>query len=456
MIGALGKTLSRWSERWVPDPFVLALGLTLLTFALGLGFGAALEDLSMSERVSALAAGWYDEFYATGLMKFALQMCIVLILGHALAMSRPVRRGIEALARAVKSPRAAVVVVALVACVASLVQWGLGAIAGAFMAREMGRAFAREGRAVHYPLLGAAGYAGFLVWHGGLSGSAPLKVAEAGHFLEAHIGVIPIDETLFSALNIAVTLSLLFIIPAVFFALMPTDEADMVGFSQELEDAEHDEAPDASESAGVVAALEHGPWLSRFVALCIAAFVAWYFASRGAAGWTLDSINLIFLGLGLALHRSPMAYARAVGDGARGAAGIILQFPFYFGILGLLKSSGLIVQIADFFVSISSATTFPVYTFFSAGLVNFFVPSGGGQWAVQGPVMMQAVARLGVEPYKVVMALSYGDAWTNMLQPFWALPLLGIMGLRARDIIGYTGFLIIVTAPVFLILLAAF
>jgi len=167
----------------------------------------------------------------------------------------------------------------------------------------------------------------------------------------------------------------------------------------------------------------------------------------GVGGWNLDSINLAFLSLGIALHRSPAAYMESVVDGVRGCAGIIIQFPIYFGILGILKSSGLIVDVSQLFLSFATPATYPVLTFFSAGIVNFFVPSGGGQWAVQGPVMMQGVQAMGVEPSKVVMALAYGDAWTNMLQPFWALPLLGIMGLQAREIMGYTSLVLLISGP---------
>ena len=453
MISKLGSRLAGFSEKYVPDPFVFAIVLTIATFVLALFFGQTFEELSFGERVVALGAGWYADFYGTGLMKFALQMCIVLITGHALAMTRPVRRGIEAVAKLARTPRGAAAIVALVACLASLIQWGLGAIAGAFMAREMGRAFAREGRAVHYPLLGAAGYAGFMVWHGGFSGSAPLKVAEPGHFLEDTLGVIPITETLFSPLNIVVTGMLLVVIPLTFWLLMPGDEDEMRGYEGSLEDLENEDECIDSRSK-LVATLESSRLLSTLLAVFVFAYLAHFFSVKGAAGWNLDSINLTFLGLGLLLHPSPRSYVDAVVDGVRGCAGIILQFPFYFGILGLLKASGMIVQVAEFFVSISSDITFPILTFLSAGLVNFFVPSGGGQWAVQGPVMMQSISELGVPAHKAIMALSYGDAWTNMLQPFWALPLLGIMGLRARDIIGYTAFLMLLTGPLIMLLLA--
>ena len=462
MIAKLGQTLSKLSARFVPDPFVIVLALTLLTFAISFVFGDKVAALSASERARALADGWFADFYGTGLMKFALQMCIVLITGHALALSRPMQSLIRRVCGVANSPGSAVVIVSLVSSLASLLQWGLGVIVGAFMAREMGKHFAREGKPVHYPLLGAAGYAGFMVWHGGLSGSAPLKVAEPGHFLEAQIGVIPISETLFGTLNIAVTLTLIITIAGSLWALMPTDASEMTPYRGPLDDAsQEDEDEDVARGEGgeeqpagrAIAFLERTRMLNLVCGGMLALWCVQFFARKGVAGFNLDTINMLFMTLGILLHRSPRSYLAAVVDGARGCAGIILQFPFYFGILGLLKASGLITQVATGFVQISSATTFPVFTFLSAGLVNLLVPSGGGQWAVQGPVMMEAVETLGVEPTRVIMAMAYGDAWTNMLQPFWALPLLGIMGLKAREIIGYTGFVLLVTGPVIMAML---
>jgi short-chain fatty acids transporter len=455
MIARLGSTLHRLSERYVPDPFVLVLILTVVTACAGFLVGGAVAELSPLERAATLGQGWFGRLYDAALMKFAMQMAIILLTGHALAMSAPVQRLIRGATQWVTTPGAAVVVVTLVALVASLIQWGLGAIAGAFAAREMGRAFAEQGRAIHYPLLGAAGYAGFLVWHGGLSGSAPLSVAQPDHFLVATLGVIPVSQTLFSPLNMAVTLTLLILIPLLFWALTPKDPEEIRGFPlwEPREDAPSVEAPLSTTTHPILAALESSRWLNLIVGLAMLGVTAHYFAVRGVAGWNLDSINLLFLTVGIVLHPTPRSYAAAILDGARGAASILLQFPFYFGILGLLVTSGLIVQISEMFLTISTATTYPVFTFLSAGLVNFFVPSGGGQWAVQGPVMMEAIDALGVSPHRAIMALSYGDAWTNMLQPFWALPLLGITGLKARDIIGYTSFVFLVTGPVFLLFL---
>ena len=180
------------------------------------------------------------------------------------------------------------------------------------------------------------------------------------------------------------------------------------------------------------------------------------FPEAGLGFITPDFINLLLLGLGLMLHRSIISFIKAVEEAIGGASGILIQFPLYFGILGMMKHSGLVGQISDFFVEYSNPTTFPVYTFISSGLVNIFVPSGGGQWSIQGPIIIQAASQIGVPAPKAIMALAYGDQVTNMLQPFWALPLLGITGLKARAILPYTFALMIVGSLLFLTVLMLF
>jgi short-chain fatty acids transporter len=275
-----------------------------------------------------------------------------------------------------------------------------------------------------------------MVWHGGLSGSAPLKVAEPGHFLEGKIGVVGLGQTLGSWMNLGITGALVVVIPLTLWWMLPRDEARWASVPEAI--LARDEAPGGAERWG---------WLGRGAGLWVVCGVVWAVGSGGMV-WGLDAINLGFFGLGLALHRGPGAYMAAVGEGVRGCAGVIAQFPLYFGIVGVLKVSGLAGMMAGWFVAVSSAQTLAVWTFLSAGLLNMLIPSGGGQWAVQGPVMVEAALRLGVEPARVVMALAYGDAWTNMLQPFWALPLLGVMGLEARQILGYTTVVMCVTGPV--------
>jgi short-chain fatty acids transporter len=173
-------------------------------------------------------------------------------------------------------------------------------------------------------------------------------------------------------------------------------------------------------------------------------YLVYYFATKGFE-LNLDIVNFAFLFLGILFQRTPINYVRAVSEGAKACAGIIVQFPFYAGIMGMMAKSGLVGVIAGWFVAISGPLTYPVFTFLSAGLVNIFVPSGGGQWAVQGPIMVEAAKVLNLSIPKTIMAVAYGDQWTNMLQPFWALPLLGITRLKAREIVGYTMVVMILT-----------
>jgi short-chain fatty acids transporter len=170
-------------------------------------------------------------------------------------------------------------------------------------------------------------------------------------------------------------------------------------------------------------------------------YIVYHFSTKGF-DLGLNIVNFIFMFVGILLHGTLRRYIDAIIEAAKGASGIILQFPFYAGIMGMMTGANadgasLAGVISNGFVSISTVKTFPVFTYLSAGIVNFFVPSGGGQWAVQGPIMMPAGQALGVPAAKTALAIAWGDAWTNMIQPFWALPALGIAGLGARDIMGY-------------------
>jgi short-chain fatty acids transporter len=451
VIARLGSTLSRWSARLVPDPFVLALALTFVVLAVGVGRLVATGTPEGDGPLWTVLAGWADGFSDTGGLAFALQMGLVLVTGHAMAMSPPVQRAIRAVAGVPKTAAAATAIVAVVACAAALIHWGLGAIAGALLAREIGRHAASRGVALHYPLMGAAAYAGMAVWHGGLSGSAPLVVAE-GASAEL-IGTIPLSETLLSPLNLVVMPVMVALIATLFFLLTPRREAELVP----PDPASFPALPERARRPidGAVA------WLQESAAPGVLVGAAGLFTvlslvASDRIGFDIHSVNMVFLFTGLILQGSLRHYVEAVAEGARGAGAIILQFPLYFGILGVMKASGMIDWISSGLVALSSPATFPVVAFGSAGFVNLLVPSGGGQWAVQGEILLSAGADLGVDPRTTIMAFAYGDAWTNTLQPFWALPLLGIMGLRARDIIGYTATLFLamaVVVPVLLLLL---
>jgi len=227
------------------------------------------------------------------------------------------------------------------------------------------------------------------------------------------------------------------------YLLTPRQDADLVAPPARVEPAPGLQA----HPSGLVRALDHGPLVTWALGLLGVWWSVRYLRAHGLQALDPNAMNFMLLTVGLLLSGSPRALMDTATEAARACAGIIVQFPFYGGILGILVASGLAVKLGGLLPAGPSAL--PLSTFLSAGLVNLFVPSGGGQWAVQGPVVMQAAVQTGVEPGRVVLALAWGDQWTNLLQPFWALPLLGITGLRAGDILGYTVTLAFVLGLVF-------
>ena len=343
--------------------------------------------------------------------------------------------------------------VGFAACSSALLNWGLGLIVGAMLAREVGRSMHRRGVPCHYPLLCAAGYTGLLIWHGGLSGSAPLSMTS----LEQASKVLPkafvdgrgdsllvgLDLTTFSTLNFVVTLGLLAIIPACLALLAPRDARDTQGVDRFAKASAPDRALDTddddhSSGGSIPDWLDRTPVLAWAVAIPLALGLYRFLSTRGWATLGLSEIIAAMLGLGLIMHGSLRSYAAAAEEGARESAGVMLQFPLYGGILAMMAASGLVEQFSSAMAAASTERTLPVGMFLVASVLNMFITSGGGLWGVMGPIALTSGAELGVPPEKMVMAVAYGDQVTNMLQPFWALPLLAITGVKARDIVGYT------------------
>ena len=442
MIARLGLLISGVFRRIMPDPFVLAVLLTFLVAALAL----VLTPTSPG----AVISSWASDAGFWSLLKFAMQMALILVTGHAVASSPPVARLLRRLADRPSTQRGAVALVTVLACATGMINWGLGLIVGAVAAREVGLAMRRKGVPTHYPLLCASGYLGLMIFHGGLSASAPLKVTRAKEIADifgpgAPIGPMSLDTTLLSPLNLFVTGGLLLLLPLLMVALAPTDASRIVEAPPPRPVVPAATEPvdgfDEPKPRGI-RLLEDTPLVSFLFALLIAAW-AWrfYFPADGPSGareLTPDSLNLTMLLAGLLLHRTPANYVRAIDEAAAGCSGIILQFPIYAGIMGIMHASGLTALLSNAFASIGTAATLPLTTFYSACVVGLLVPSGGAQWAVQGPIAMHAAVQAGVPPQGMVMAIAYGDELANMLQPFWALPLLAITGVRARDVVGYT------------------
>ena len=525
MVNRLGCALSSVFQRFMPDPFLFALILTFVAMLLALGFteqpvfeAAELPDGTIEHQevldedgepvtrattiMDVLNAwrgvdprtgrvAWDNGFW--GLLAFAMQMSLILVTGYALATSRPVRFVLNWFAAIPKTSASGAATVALVAMLAGLINWGFGLVVGAVLAKKMAALARTSGIKMHYPLLGAAGYMGLLVWHGGLSGSAPLEIAGAVHGDAA----IPVSETLFGAMNLLTNALLLVAVPVLFYLMAPKREGEIVEIRPDQmlpheadrhfppadegepkpADLERDpadaqskgaapegEAPPsgrAPDEASPQDKLTVGDKLNRSplttVLICLIAFaVIVNDLLEGRFNLDLFTVPFLFLFFGLLAHWRPIHYVRAVGQGTSGAAGILLQFPFYAGIFGILVGTGLNDVIVEWISAAATQETLPVLSFLSAAVVNMFIPSGGGQWAVQGDIALGSAARLGIDPALAVMFVAYGDQITNMLQPFWALALLGITGLRARDIMGYTAAIMLLVLPIFLVLITAF
>ncbi len=442
-------------QNFLPDAFVFCIILTIIVFI------AAIPVTGMSpiEVVAAWGGGVWN------LLAFSMQMALVLVLGSALANAPVVKKGIVALADIPKKPSSSIAFVFVISAIACFINWGFGLIVGALLAKEVAKKIPN----VDYRLIIAAAYAGFVIWHSGISGSIPLSMTTLNaDGVIANTGgavtePVPTSETIFSAWNLIMIVVLVIVLALVLKAMHP-DEKDTVSIDPALLVDEEKTYPEPVTPAEKI---ENSPILSIITVVLGVVYIVYYFVNAGniLSALTLNIVNLIFLILGIAVHKTPIGYVRAITQAADSAGGIILQFPFYAGIQGMMVTAGasgvsLAAAMSNFFVSISSPRSFPVFCYLAAGVVNFFVPSGGGQWSVQGPIMMPAGLELGVSPAVTAMGIAWGDAWTNMLQPFWALPALGVAGLGARDIMGYCAIVLIVsgivTALGFIILVPIF
>lgn len=427
-------------NRLLPDPFILAIILSIVVYIAAM-LATGLGPLAMLD-----AWGNSDGFW--GLLAFSMQMALVLVLGSAMASAPICKRALGALAGLARDKKSAIVITTVVSVICCWLNWGFGLVVGALLAKEV----ARRVRTVDYRLLIASAYSGFVVWHAGISGSIPLSLVEGKTFSDV-LYQAPLTSTIFHPMNLVICAAILIVLPIINCAMHPDDGHTIVIDPSLLERKEEKKDYDIKTPADK---LEHSRILWVITGVAGLAYVIYYFIKQGKAGvsignsLTLNLVNFIFLFLGIILHGDLRRYVDAMVRAASSAAGVLLQFPFYAGIMGMMvvqnaDGASLAGVISNFFVSISNRVTFPLLTFLSAGIVNFFVPSGGGQWAVQGPIVMKAASDLGVDLGVSATALAWGDAWTNMIQPFWALPALGIAKLSAKDIMGYLVIVLIVT-----------
>lgn len=415
-------------QRYLPEPFIFAIVLTVVAALLAM----PICHQTPIEVVENWGGGVWN------LLAFSMQMALVLVCGSALASAPVIRRSISALASLPKTPAGAIALVTSVSAVACWLNWGFGLIVGVIFAKEI----ARRLSGVDYRLLIASAYSGFVVWHAGISGSIPLTMATPGDSLAkatngALTSPVPISHTILDLHNIVIVLAVIVAITIVNSLMHPKSGAVVVDPALLVEE------PDTVKAVSATPAerLENSPVLSWVISLLGLSYLVIHLFVRGGA-FDLNSVIMLFLFVGIVLHGTPVRYVRAFGKAASGASGILLQFPFYAGIMGIITgvgASGICfgTVISNACISISNPTTYPLLTFLCAALLNLFVPSGGGHWAIQAPIMFAAGADLGVDPGLTGTAIAWGDAWTNLIQPFWALPALAIARLNAKDIMGF-------------------
>ena len=438
------KAYNHFFEKHFPSTFGLAIWLSIIVFLSALLFG--------NHQPSDLILFWYQGLWNESFLAFAFQMILMLVLGHTIALSPIMGNLINRIIAPINTTHMAVFVTAFVCVFLGFINWGLGLIFGAILARKIGEKFITHNKPLNYPLVAAAGYSSMMVWHGGISGSATSKVAEKGHLMtlssnSVHIpAYISYDQTVFSSMNIFTSVLLLILVPG--FLWIISKKINSKDYSIRFDSI--DLKPHNSNDTKI--------WTkNRFLGFTFLA-IAVFIAIRGN-GWTeinANFINFCLLSIGILSFSKIEYFFTSLEEALKGASGIAIQFPLYFGIMGILNHTGLTQDLTQFLVSYSSQNLAPIFTFISAGMVNIFVPSGGGQWAIQGKIVIESASLLEVPLNKMVMAFCYGDQITNMLQPFWALPLLAITKLKASDIFPYTLLLFVVGLVIFLTALIVF
>lgn len=426
LLPRLADRLARVSARWVPDSFSIACLLTLVTFALGLTAGRAGPVACLR----AWGAGFWD------LLSFAMQIAVVIFAGYMVAVSPPVTRALEAVARLPRSPRQAVAWTAFLSLALCWLNWGLGLIASAVLVRFM----ARRNPGADYRLLVAVAYLGMgATWHAGPSGSVPLLLATPDTFMirDGLIpGPIPLSQTVFTPLNLGLTAFVTIGLTVFALLLHPPAGQAVRADPRALEALSAFEPPCRPDQPQPAERLTYSRVLHRVVGALGLGYLAAQVAASGV-NLTLDGVNLLFLSLGLVLHPTPASVLKAAEEAVRPLHGVILQFPLYAGIYGIMKGTALASALASAFLSVATPRTFPLIVFWYSAVLDYFVPSGGGKWAIEALYVLRAGQALGVPVTDVAMAYAYGDMATNIIQPFWAIPLLGVARLEFRDILGY-------------------
>jgi short-chain fatty acids transporter len=455
LVARAALALTDWAERWVPDAFIFALLATVIVFLAAL----IATPSTPPQVVDAWGRGFWE------LIPFTMQMALIIITGHVLATSPPMGRLIRAIASWPRTPRGAVALVTFVTLACSWINWGFSLVFGAVLAIEV----ARRVEGVDYRALAASSVLGLgSIWAQGLSGSAALQMATPGALqpqireIVAHGGVvaggiIPFRHTIFLWQSLAsVVVEIAVVTLVMWLATPPPDRARTAAdLGVDLREPPQSAIRDPQYAALPPGQrLEHSRVLTWLIVALGAVYLVRYFRAAGDPlnALTLNSLNLMFLLFGFLLHGTPARLMRAVQDATPAVWGVILQFPFYAGIAGVITATHLNEQLASVFVRFSNQTTFPALVALYSAVLGVFVPSGGSKWVIEAPYVMEAAHTLKVHLGWIVASYDLGEALANLVQPFWMLPILGLFKLGARDVMGYTMIVFLALTPVVLVL----
>ena len=456
LVARAALRMTAWTERWIPDAFIFALLATVLVFAAALIWTPS----TPGQVIDSWGGGFWD------LIPFTLQMSLIIITGHVLATSAPMGKAIRAIAGWATTPRGAVALVTFFAMLSSWFNWGFSLIFSAVLAKEV----ARRVEGVDYRALAAASLLGIgSIWAQGLSGSAALQMATPGA-LQPQIreivaaggivpgGIIPFRDTIFLWQSlVSVVIEIAVVVLVMWLATPPAAKAKTAAIlGIELDEGDTDTRRKTQDPGPVTpgAWLEHSPILNILIAAMGAAYLFRYFgrAAEPLNALSVNIINFSFLIIGILLHRTPARLMHAVAAATPAVWGVILQFPFYAGIAAIITTTHLNERLANAFVSVSTPYTFPAVVAIYSAVLGVFVPSGGSKWVIEAPYVMAAAHELKVHLGWVVASYDLGEAIANLLQPFWMLPTLGMLGLRARDVMGYTFIVALALTPVVILL----
>lgn len=426
-------------EQVVPDPFALSIGLTLFVVVL-----AAIAAPNAS--IATILTSWYDGVFA--ILGFTAQMVLMLATGFVVADAPVVRRALSRLASGVKTPTHAVLLVFPVVAIAAWLNWALGLVVAAFLSREIGRR-----TRVDFGWLVAASFSAWSVCNSGLSSPIPLSQAthhNALNFVDKITGhVVPLADTIFAPFVLVPTISVV-VVMAVIFVLMHPKGDDIQAFVESAPDKSLDHHAHARHSDASPAARMERSFVG--VALMLMMGVGYLIVTWSRKGFSLDINNtiLIFLLIGLALRGSPIAYADAIREGAKQTGSMLLQYPVYGGIMGIMTGTGLVSVFVKGFVAVANDVTLPVWSFLSSLIITFLVPSAGGHWAVQGPFVVPAALSLHASVARTAMGVAMAENVSNMLQPFWAVPIVAMAGIRLQRVMGYTAITFVVSLVIYI------